>query len=86
MCDKQFEPLTIELNCFVLLNSPIVKDGWCQDLIQAAMLNFTNEAANQLANRAAATDHGGFRFEGFVSTETTPSVGFTSGRNLTDCA
>ena len=24
-------------------------DGWCQDLIQAAMLNFTDEAATQVA-------------------------------------
>ena len=41
-------------------------DGWCQDLIQAAMLNFTEEAAAQVAARAATTDHGGFRFEGFA--------------------
>ena len=41
-------------------------DGWCQDIIQAAMLNLTDEAATQLASRAAATDHGGFRFAGFA--------------------
>ena len=41
-------------------------DGWCQDVIQAAMLNFTDEAAAQVAARAAATDHSGFRFEGFA--------------------
>jgi alpha-L-fucosidase 2 len=41
-------------------------DGWCQDIIQAAMLNLTEDAAAMLAQRAAATDHGGFRFEGFA--------------------
>ena len=41
-------------------------DGWCQDLIQAAMLNFTNDAAAQVAARAATADHGGFRFAGFA--------------------
>jgi hypothetical protein len=41
-------------------------DGWCQDLIQAAMLNMTDDAAAMVAARASATDHGGFRFEGFA--------------------
>lgn len=40
--------------------------GWCQDLIQAAMLNFTDEAAALVAACAAATDHSGFRFDGFA--------------------
>ena len=30
------------------------------------MLNMTAEAAAMVAARAAATDHGGFRFEGFA--------------------
>ena len=30
------------------------------------MLNMTNEAASQLVARAAASDHGGYRFEGFA--------------------
>jgi hypothetical protein len=41
-------------------------DGWCQDIIQAAMLNLTAEATSQLTQRAAASDHGGYRFEGFA--------------------
>jgi hypothetical protein len=30
-------------------------DGWCQDIIQAAMLNMTDAAALQLAGRASAS-------------------------------
>ena len=41
-------------------------DGWCQDIIQAAMLNLTDDAAQQLEQRATARDHGGFRFAGFA--------------------
>eukprot|EP00658_Telonema_sp_P-2_P011199 TRINITY_DN14256_c0_g2_i1.p1 TRINITY_DN14256_c0_g2~~TRINITY_DN14256_c0_g2_i1.p1 ORF type:complete len:882 (+),score=184.58 TRINITY_DN14256_c0_g2_i1:195-2840(+) len=40
--------------------------GWCQDVIQAAMLNLTDEAASQLAARAAAPPATGFRFPGFA--------------------
>ena len=41
-------------------------EGWCSDLIQAAMLNMTDDAANQLAVRAAAGPAAGFRFGGFA--------------------
>ena len=41
-------------------------DGWCQDIIQAAMLNLTNDAANYLAQRATAATAKGFRFKGFA--------------------
>jgi hypothetical protein len=41
-------------------------DGWCQDIIQAAMLNLTADATVQLISRAAAKDHGGYRFAGFA--------------------
>jgi len=41
-------------------------DGWCQDIIQAAMLNMTSEASAQLAARAAAAPAKGFRFGGFA--------------------
>ena len=57
--------ITLAQQSYVERHSPC-NDGWCQDLIQAAMLNFTDEAATQLAQRAAATDHGGFRFVGFA--------------------
>lgn len=50
---------------YVERHSPC-NDGWCQDIIQAAMLNMTNEAASQLVARAAASNHGGYRFEGFA--------------------
>lgn len=41
-------------------------EGWCSDIIQAAMLNMTDDAANQLAARAAAGPAAGFRFRGFA--------------------
>jgi alpha-L-fucosidase 2 len=40
--------------------------GWCQDNIQAAMLNLTDEAVQQLVSRAAETPANGFRFGGFA--------------------
>ena len=42
-------------------------DGWCQDIIQAAMLNLTDEAAKQLAGRASGGEAKGFRFPGFAA-------------------
>lgn len=42
-------------------------DGWCQDIIFAAMLNLTSEAAAQLSARAAAQPAAGFRFGGFAA-------------------
>jgi len=42
-------------------------DGWCQDIIQAAMLNLTQEASSQLAGRAEAPQAKAFRFEGFAA-------------------
>jgi hypothetical protein len=41
--------------------------GWCQDIIQAAMLNLTDAAATQLAGRAAAGEAPAFRFPGFAA-------------------
>jgi Domain of unknown function (DUF5703) len=40
--------------------------GWCQDVIFAAMLNLTSEAASQVAQRAAVAPASGFRFPGFA--------------------
>jgi hypothetical protein len=42
-------------------------DGWCQDIIFAAMLNLTDAAASQLASRAAQPAASGFRFPGFAA-------------------
>jgi hypothetical protein len=42
-------------------------DGWCQDVIDAAMLNLTVEAYLQVAQRAAAKPADGFRFPGFAA-------------------
>jgi len=42
-------------------------DGWCQDVIQAAMLNLTDDAAKMVAARAAAAPAKGFRFPGFAA-------------------
>ena len=42
-------------------------DGWCQDIIQAAMLNMTDAASSMLAQRAAAAPAKGFRFGGFAA-------------------
>ena len=42
-------------------------DGWCQDIIQAAILNMTSEAASQLAARANAPPAQGFRFPEFAA-------------------
>lgn len=39
-------------------------DGWCQDVIDAAMLNMTDDAMKQVAGRAAVTSM--FRFPGFA--------------------
>ena len=38
-----------------------------QDIIQAAMLNMTSEAASQLVGRASAPQAKGFRFPGFAA-------------------
>ena len=42
-------------------------DGWCQDIIFAAMLNLTDEATTQLVSRAEQGPAAGFRFGGFAS-------------------
>jgi hypothetical protein len=42
-------------------------DGWCQDIIQAAMLNLTDEATAQLIARAGVPPAKGFRFGGFAA-------------------
>ncbi len=42
-------------------------DGWCQDIIQAAMLNLTDDATAQLIQRASAGAAKGFRFPGFAA-------------------
>jgi len=39
-------------------------NGWCQDVIDAAMLNFTDDAAKMVAQRAGATSE--FRFTGYA--------------------
>ena len=57
--------LSLAQQTYLERHSPC-NDGWCQDVIQAAMLNLTDEAASMIAQRAAATDHGGFRFSGFA--------------------
>jgi len=38
--------------------------GWCQDVIDAAMLNLTDDAANKVAQRASATSN--FRWSGYA--------------------
>lgn len=42
-------------------------DGWCQDVIDAAMLNLTDEAKTQVTQRANAGPAAGFRFRGFAA-------------------
>eukprot|EP01065_Artemidia_motanka_P037917 TRINITY_DN46809_c0_g1_i1.p1 TRINITY_DN46809_c0_g1~~TRINITY_DN46809_c0_g1_i1.p1 ORF type:complete len:868 (+),score=251.77 TRINITY_DN46809_c0_g1_i1:55-2658(+) len=42
-------------------------DGWCQDVIDAALLNLTAEAKSMVAGRAAAGAAPGFRFGGFAA-------------------
>jgi hypothetical protein len=41
-------------------------DGWCQDVIDAAMLNMTSEAASQVLERAQQGPATGWRFPGFA--------------------
>jgi len=40
--------------------------GWCQDLLDAALLGLTSEAGNLLTQRVAAPLHDGFRFPTFT--------------------
>eukprot|EP00040_Diaphanoeca_grandis_P035429 m.222904 g.222904 ORF g.222904 m.222904 type:complete len:925 (-) comp33386_c2_seq2:269-3043(-) len=61
---------TLAQQTYIERHTPCNK-GWCQDVIHAAMLNISDNvkggsAATQVAQRASATDHGGFRFEGFA--------------------
>jgi alpha-L-fucosidase 2 len=58
--------ITLAQQAYAERHSPC-NDGWCQDIIQAAMLNMTDEAALQLAGRAAAPPAKGFRFRGFAA-------------------
>jgi len=41
-------------------------DGWCQDLMNAALLGLTNEAMNQVVARARTGPSDGYRFPGFM--------------------
>lgn len=57
--------ITLAQQAYAERHSPC-NDGWCQDIIQAAMLNLTDEATAQLAQRAAAGPATNFRFPGFA--------------------
>ena len=46
--------ITLAQQAYEERHSPC-NDGWCQDIIQAAMLNMTDAAALQLAGRASAS-------------------------------
>ena len=41
-------------------------NGWCQDVIDAAMLNLTDDAIQQVISRASAGPASGWRFPGFA--------------------
>ena len=57
--------ITLAQQAYAERHSPC-NDGWCQDIIQAAMLNMSAAAADQLKGRALASNHGGYRFAGFA--------------------
>lgn len=41
-------------------------DGWCQDVVDAALLNMTDDAYTMVAQRAAYPPPQGWRFDGFA--------------------